>query len=141
MNMRPFTPRARLLTAVAICTVIISSCATPWYGTSPTFPESSAAPAEISVAGARDGNSGLIPRSPFGARTRSVPLGVHSAADDNALGSVGVGEEVWIIATPSRAPARGGSEDDSPGTGAMLASFANDIDEQTGRAREIPLPL
>lgn len=141
MNMRPFTPRARLLTAVAICTVIISSCATPWYGTSPTFPESSAAPEEIIVTGARDGNSGLIPRSPFGAMTRSVPLGAHSAADDNALGSVGVGEEVWIIATPSRAPARDGSEDDSPGTGAMLASFANDIDEQTGRAREIPLPL
>src|SRR5690606_21018218 len=116
-------------------------CATPWYGTSPTFPESSAAPEEIIVTGARDGNSGLIPRSPFGAMTRSVPLGAHSAADDNALGSVGVGEEVWIIATPSRAPARDGSEDDSPGTGAMLASFANDIDEQTGRAREIPLPL
>jgi Ca-activated chloride channel family protein len=143
MNMRRFIPRIKLLTAVAIGTVTLSSCVIPLHrdGTSPTLPESSGAPEEIVVTGARTQNPSLIPRSPFGVMQRSAPFDVHSAVGDNALASVGPGEELWIIAAPSRAPARDRREDDSPGSGAMVASFANDIEEETGSAREIPLPL
>jgi Ca-activated chloride channel homolog len=55
------------------------------------------------------------------------------------LASVGPGEELWIIATPSSTA--DANADDSPGTGAMLARFKDDVDEQTGEIRKVPLPL
>lgn len=143
MNMRRLIPRIKLLTAVAVGSVTLLSCTIPLHrdGMSSTGPDSSGAPEEIVVSGARTENPSLIPTSRFGVVQRSAPFDVHAAAGDNALASVGPGEELWIIATPSRAPGQESSEDDSPGSGTMVASFADDIDEETGSAREIPLPL
>jgi len=49
-------------------------------------------------------------------------------------------EELWVI-TRRSVDDQDSSDDDTPGAGAMVASFPSDIDERTGAAREIPLPL
>lgn len=147
MNMRRIIHRVKLLTAAAIGTVIVTSCATRSYqeGTSPSGPESSGAPGEIVVTAAERTQNPQVSRLGRQQIARVRPVGTTfnfgTAAGDNALASVGPGEELWIIATPSSAPGPGRNEDDSPGSGAMVASFADDIDVETGSARTIPLPL
>jgi Ca-activated chloride channel family protein len=54
------------------------------------------------------------------------------------LSRVQAGEEVWVIATAGAERAAAAAEDDSPGSGTMLARVGAE-DEQP--AREIPLPL
>jgi Ca-activated chloride channel homolog len=58
-----------------------------------------------------------------------------------SAGPMAPGEELWIIAVPSGEVAQLTADDLSPGSGAMLARFPEDIDTETDSPREIPLPL
>lgn len=51
------------------------------------------------------------------------------------------GEELWIISTSATEPSQKSRDDLSPGSGAMVAHFPNDIDKKTNLPREIPLPV
>jgi Ca-activated chloride channel family protein len=144
MNMRRIIRRVRLLSAAAIGTVIVVSCASQAVFESPPPPEprSTGGIEEIVVTGAAPAQRPWAERGRQSGLMRRIATDTFDEEDsDRALSSVGPDEELWIIATPSSAPGPDRNEDDSPGSGAMVASFADDIDEETGSARTIPLPL
>ena len=60
--------------------------------------------------------------------------------DGTDLGRVGADEEVWVIAKPTFDEQRS-QQDDAPGSGAMVASFPDETDPNTGVIRQVPLPL
>ena len=67
--------------------------------------------------------------------------GVPAFAPEIGPMAGGAAEELWIIATPDEADdAVAASEEDSPGTGAMLASYLPD-EEPVEHEVELPLPL
>ena len=49
-------------------------------------------------------------------------------------------EELWVISVPAGDP-QPNTDDESPGSGAMVARFPDEIDEDTGVVKEVPLPL
>ena len=66
----------------------------------------------------------------------SAGAGVAREADEDPLLRVSSGEEVWIISRPA-APAADARDDDSPGTGAMVAS----LPRRNAEPETVPLPL
>jgi Ca-activated chloride channel family protein len=143
-----------LWTAALISAVVISSCAVSPEPEAKIKIESREeararrAPAPVGENEVASGPAPELPAvspamsMPRAVATRMAPVSRHfgaGPADRDAFASVGPGEELWIIATPSTTAE--GNEDDSPGSGAMVTRFPDDIDEQTGKAKEIPLPL
>ena len=144
MNMRRIILRLSLLTAAAIGAVIVSSCATDSHPgiALPGGTGSSANVEEIVVTGSSRPQSAEVGRlRHFERRYEFNRADDASTAGDHALASVNAGEELWVIAKPSSEPGADRNQDESPGSGAMVASFPDDIDEETGRAKRIPLPL
>jgi Ca-activated chloride channel family protein len=91
---------------------------------------------EILVTGSASSGSNAM-------ATRAAPAGKSDAdAFANALagGRIGSDEEVWIIATPTFSGEQA-SNDDSPGSGAMVVNFPDEVDPNTGRIKQVPLPL
>lgn len=147
-------------TAAAIGTVILSSCAvvperadTIPVETGPSTVEvqserAAEAPAESELPRIEESvvlSSPPLPAAGRSARIRQAPALARmdfyggGPARSDALASALPGEELWIIATPSTTGE--GKADDSPGSGAMIASFPEDVVPGTGEPKQIPLPL
>ncbi len=75
-----------------------------------------------------------------GSRNRMYLRAAPESGDAAALPPLSSDEELWVIATPARDTELTG-RDDSPGSGAMVAHFPDDIDVRTKAPREVPLPL
>lgn len=146
MSIKRFPTPATLWWALAAGVLVIAGCANHQTYEPSAVPRSEPSPVpqqpgagdrveEIIVTGER--------RRPMSRALSRSRLQVMTPAPgaDAAIASVSPGEELWVISTPSaeRAPDR--SQGDTPGTGAMVASFADDIDPETGAARTVPLPL
>ena len=145
MTRRELIVMIRLMSALFLCAVIAVGCATsglpvpPDSGTQSGSQSDAGRLEEIVVTGSRaSGRASHAGSQYYGASMAGL------YADKNApvsgLPSPSSDEELWIIATPS-VDDQQSNDDDSPGSGAMVANFPNDIDEKTGTAREIPLPL
>ena len=96
----------------------------------------------LAACGGSGGSSGLLGT---GGQLEQIVVtaarGVPAFAPEIGPMAGGAAEELWIIATPDEAgDAVSTSEDDSPGTGAMLASFLPD-EEPVEHDIELPLPL
>ena len=138
MNVRQIRRGIRLLAALAMGTVIVSSCAIPpWQEElSPVRTGLPDASEEVIVTGAQ---SGMLPSATerYSRTPLRMPPGRRGAADD-VLASVGSGEELWVIATPAPQAAQ---QHELPGTGALLARLEDDASGQPVGAAKIPLPL
>lgn len=120
-------------------------------GSQPAAPSQSSSGSqleEITVTGSRVARSSGNPvrdrleRRAQGRSASAGPVsanalaGVAGGTADEVLARVSPGEEVWIISRPA-VPAADARDDDSPGTGAMVASLPRrDAEPET-----IPLPL
>ena len=137
---RTFDVRTALLTFLAsMLAVIAAGCASTTATPEPMGPSPDGGIEEIVVTS--QSNAGSYSRHHRSERAlqRSVAAGgVAGKSDLGALGAIGANEEVWIIAKPDF-----GEEDpeyaESPGSGAMLASFPADPD--SGQVKQVPLPL
>ena len=138
--------RVTVLTATA---ALVVACANQAFQDSPPVSTGQSGDPqleEIIVTGSRASSRpqvGSHPASRFGVMSSRMDQDERPAAPLPALAA---GEEIWVIATPTPDDSGGrgvgdGGVDDSPGSGAMVASFPDDIDETTGAPREIPLPL
>jgi len=144
MTRRELRVMFRVMSAVFVCAVIAVGCA----GKEQAMPPDSGTP-----SGSQSDASGMEGIMTTGSRIESArarpqnrqlsayaDLALKRSGAGPALAPLSADEELWVIATPSVDDQKS-RDDDSPGSGAMVASFPDDIDEKTGAAREIPLPL
>ncbi|HEX5786648.1 MAG TPA: VIT domain-containing protein, partial [Woeseiaceae bacterium] len=141
------TCRLRQLIPLGAALAVVVSCASGDVAQeeAPPAPSSAARDSgleEIVVTGARASHRrvGRAGRHRESAPAPSLAAAPYGPAEQAGLPPLHSDEELWVIATPATdddaAPA-----DTGPGSGAMLASFADEIDPATGGAREVPLPL
>lgn len=147
---------------IAVCTIFLVSCAGPTMQSEPAASPPPESPVrsddgaysgleEVVVTGTRveakerrTSSRAMRERSVAGTANAQRPvtsIADHEGSLEAAVTQLSSDEELWVIATPTVADNAAATNDDSPGSGAMLASFPGDIDPQTGVAREIPLPL
>ena len=94
---------------------------------------------EIVTTGSRASNRREV-RRPESVRP-GQGLAFASGRDDfPAAKPLSFDEELWVISVPA-GDAQTSTDDDSPGSGAMVANFPGEMDEITGTAKTIPLPL
>ncbi len=156
MNIANPNRMATLLLALVTGALIIAGCASnlsmPTPEGPPPSPQDDSANdqamevEETVVMGARVERERRFSRSASEYRvenfTGALELGVADPGLSHALSSLSApGEELWIIDTSSIDAGQTGIDDLSPGTGAMLARFPDDIVPATNSPREIPLPL
>lgn len=131
---------------LSMLAVIVAGCASVTTPDYPPPPQSQQSPPvrtgedgqleEIVVTGSASSSSGAI-------AMRASAAGKNDAdAFANALagGRIGSDEEVWIIAKPTFSGEQV-AQDNTPGSGAMVVNFPDEIDPDTGRIKQVPLPL
>ena len=140
MTNREMGTMFRILAALFVGAIIVIGCATP---ESPEFEsvEQASMPdeadndlEEVMVTGARVEN--YYGPSPSKSMPASKAFAAGGYKQESALSHIESDEELWVISTPDfEGEAKDGSQDRSPGTGAMLAH----IPEQS--IKDVPLPL
>jgi len=144
MTRRELTVMIRVMLALFMCAVIAVGCASkeaampPDSGTPSGSTSDASGLEEIVVTGSRIEGAPSQNRAQLGIAHKRFAAERPDAR--SILAPLAANEELWVIATPSMDDQDSG-DDSAPGSGAMVASFPGDIDEKTGAAREIPLPL
>lgn len=159
MNTNRLVRRWQWFAAGAVIAIVLAACASaPEEPSGGTQQESSGSLEEITVTGSRSrGNRDRVSRdgrapsnSPEAqvaqfANRASQNLAIVGApeAPERAIARIAPGEEVWIISLPRAAGAEvaADTDDASPGTGAMLATFRPRDRAPDAEPETVPLPL